>query len=767
MIIYVHQACNKTFYGEKCAKVCSTNCVDQQCDHVTGYCISCVEGRSGDLCVKSVGSEGGGGGGDSIIPAVIGAVVAVVVITAIIVGFIIWRRRKNRPDEEQEAEEGVSRNGGARNLSYTGAALELDTNKRSSKHKQFVEKASQTPSGMFNNGYEKSSEGDTDEDVRNNAHAIRLGRNTALPVEALKEYILQHSSDSHFKDEFSSIPMANSSPQTLGLAPGNIKKNRYKNIIPYDSSRVLLRVDQTKDQSDYINASYVTGYEERETFIASQAPNDLILQDFVRMIWEQRVDRVVMLSNLVELGKKRCSMYWPVDGEEEFGEVNVRLLTTHVFAQYTIRHLQLSQSKEPARPVTQFHFTAWPDKSVPESPWGLRVMAVPGSGPVLVHCSAGVGRTGTFIALCNLLREAEDTGKMNFLDTLWKLRQDRMHTIQTVAQYVYLHKAALVGHTVAGSTIQVKDMNARLAALESEKPDTKSALSYRREFEAVVAACDATINQYNESTQQPEESVYQNTSGVADKRKNRLSNILPNQAFRPVLIAEAHKEDTYINAVLVPNLTRDNHDLLTQLPLPSTVTDFWRLVTQFNVGLVVAFDLDTMDSDQTIGDFLPKSEKKPFENDRYLVETEPPRESTVAWEFPLTVHQKAVSGMGNSVPLLHKTLTLLACKDHKLDPESVLELQYKIKSCRLSKKSRIIFMCRNGADQCGLMCVQSILLDRLEADQCLAVPVAVGSIKAIRPQVIPTVDQYKCLYRVLKLAHESKNVYGNVGDGSL
>ncbi|KAK3739089.1 hypothetical protein RRG08_064534 [Elysia crispata] len=146
-----NQKCNKTFYGEKCAKVCSTNCVDQQCDHVTGYCISCVEGRSGDLCVKSVGSEGGGGG-DSIIPAVIGAVVAVVVITAIIVGFIIWRRRKNRPDEEQEAEEGVSRNGGARNLSYTGAALELDTNKTSSEHKQFVEKASQTPSGMFNNG---------------------------------------------------------------------------------------------------------------------------------------------------------------------------------------------------------------------------------------------------------------------------------------------------------------------------------------------------------------------------------------------------------------------------------------------------------------------------------------------------------------------------------------------------------------------------------------------------------------------------------------
>ncbi|KAK3739085.1 hypothetical protein RRG08_064531, partial [Elysia crispata] len=514
------------------------------------------------------------------------------------------------------------------------------------------------------------------------------------------------------------------------------------------------------------------GYEEGETFIASQGPNDVIINDFVRMLWEQKVDRVVMLTNLIELGKKKCSMYWPGSGEEEFGEVTVRLLTTHVFAQYTIRHLRLSQNGKPAQELTQFHFTAWPDKSVPESPWGLvdfqqRVMAVPGSGPILVHCSAGVGRTGTFIALCNLLKEAEDTGKMNFLDTLWKLRQDRMHTIQTVAQYVYLHKAALVGHTVAGSTIQVKDMNARLAALESEKPDTKSALSYSREFEAVVAVCDATINQSNESTQQPEESVYQNTSGVADKRKNRLSNILPNLAFRPVLIAEAHKEDTYINAVLVPNLIQNSYDLLTQLPLPSTVTDFWRLVTQFGVGLVVAFDMDSGSSDETIGDFLPKSEKKPFENDRYLVETEPPIESTVAREFPLTVHQKAVSGMGNSVRQVKKTLTFLACKNPELDPECVLELQEKIKSIRTNETSHTIFACRNGADKCGLMCVQSILLDRLEADQCLTVPLVVGGIKAIRPHVIPTVDQYKCLYRVLKLAHESKNVYGNVGDGSL
>ncbi|KAK3763465.1 hypothetical protein RRG08_056933 [Elysia crispata] len=142
---------------------------------------------------------------------------------------------------------------------------------------------------------------------------------------------------------------------------------------------------------------------------------------------------------------------------------------------------------------------------------------------------------------------------------------------------------------------------------------------------------------------------------------------------------------------LTPTLCSCRRDLLTQLPLPSTVTYFWRLVTQFNVGLVIAFDLDSRNSDKSTRN--------------------------------------------------NQTLTLLMCKSTDLQPG-------------------------NGADHCGMMCVQSILLDRLEADQCLTVPLVVGGIKAVRPQVIPTLDQYKCLYSVLKLAHESQNVYGNVGDMS-
>ncbi|KAK3762356.1 hypothetical protein RRG08_047192 [Elysia crispata] len=167
-------------------------------------------------------------------------------------------------------------------------------------------------------------------------------------------------------------------------------------------------------------------------------------------------------------------------------------------------------------------------------------------------------------------------------------------------------------------------------------------------------------------------------------------------------------------------------------------------------------------SSQTIGDFLPKSETEPFENDRYLVEARQHSEGKLVSEFTLTVHQK----MDESIPHTKKTLALLLCKRLKLDTQSVLDLQDQIRYRRPIGNVRTIYMCRNGADYCDLMCVQSILLDRLKCDRCLAVPLVVGSIKAIRLQVIPTVDQCRCLYRVLKLAHESQYVYRNLRDVS-
>ncbi|GFO40636.1 receptor-type tyrosine-protein phosphatase alpha-like, partial [Plakobranchus ocellatus] len=586
-----------------------------------------------------------------------------------------------------------------------------------------------------------------------------LPGNTAVAVEDLRSYLHNHVSDTFLKDQFESVPMANSYSQHEGLSAQTSKKNRYKNILPYDHSRVLLQVDADKKHEDYINASFVKGYNTEESFIASQAPNSVILNDFVRMLWEKQVDRVVMLTNLIEDRKIKCTMYWPEDEEVTFGEIKVKLLTTKVFAEYTIRQMRLSKDAESPRTLTQFHFTAWPDKSVPDSPWGLvdfqqRVLASPGSGPLLVHCSAGVGRTGTFIALCHLLQEAEATGKMDFLSTLWRLRQDRMQMIQTLDQYKFLHRAALVGHMAAGTSIPVREISERFQKLESQQNK-----GYRQEFDALSAVC---VEDISESTQTPDDKddEYENSRTAINKQKNRLNNILPKDAYMPELTCEVKTMDKYINAVLVPSLTKTRHNILTQLPLPSTVTDFWRLVTQYNVGLVVAFQTDLRPTDETIGEFLPSSESEPMRGAVFEIHTINKEEHRLWQELSVNVSKKKKTLLGNSAE--QHLVTCLLCKNSTLDPETVVEYLKKVKLCKPGDQSRTLYMCRNGADQCGLMCVQSILLDKLEADQCLTVPLVVGAIKAIRPQVIPTVDEYMCLYQVLRLTHEASNVYGNL-----
>ncbi|GFN87561.1 receptor-type tyrosine-protein phosphatase u [Plakobranchus ocellatus] len=245
------------------------------------------------------------------------------------------------------------------------------------------------------------------------------------------------------------------------------------------------------------------------------------------------------------------SMYWPGEEGEEiaFGEIKVKLLTTKVFAEYIIREMQLSKKAKSPRALIHFHFTAWPEKSVPDSPWGLvdfqqRVLASPGSGPLLVHCSNGVGRTGMFIALCHLLQEAETTGKMDFLSTLKRLRQDRMNMIQTIDQYKFLHYAALVGHMAAGTSIPVREISERFKRLENHQNN-----GFRKEFDALSTVC---VDGISESTQTPDDKAdgCEEIQTVINKQKNRFSNILPKFDQDPPRYLDAATPSLYSNGFL-------------------------------------------------------------------------------------------------------------------------------------------------------------------------------------------------------------------------
>ncbi|BFZ21542.1 hypothetical protein BsWGS_24580 [Bradybaena similaris] len=598
-------------------------------------------------------------------------------------------------------------------------------------------------------------------DVEYNNLVVTASSTSVLLVD-LPDF-LKSRDRSFFENQFREISANESATMTVGLSPENKNKNRYKNICTYDHSRVHLVADPGKNNGDYINASFVQGYRSDERFIAAQGPTKIILEDFIRMLWEQSVEKVVMLTNLVEDGKQKCECYWPDEGEVKFGEITVTLAITQMFADYTIRRLQLRKKDQPVQHVTHFHFTAWPDRDVPTGAWGLvdfeqKVASYPTDKPVVVHCSAGVGRTGTFIALRNVMREAEETGRMDFFSTVQKLRQDRVNMVQTVDQYIFLHRAAHVAMLCIGTTVTKEDIRDRLRMLETRSKSGQT--NMEAEFKAICRARDHDQPDSEPVVEGPND-VYNNTDS---RRTDRDSSLEASLTYRPVLACETEHFRDYINAVLVPSFTKPNQQILTQLPRASTTTDFWRLVTQYKVSTIVAFQTDLILQDQTLGQYLPDSDDQPMELSMFTIGSEP-GPSSIYWKQRNIVINTDKEKIANTsaVKAPEQHITHLACNPKTVSCAFLLALIEKLRLLGSASSGRVLYSCRDGATYSGLACVLSLLLDRMDNDHRLTIPLVVGALKAIRPEVIPTLDQYRLLYDVLLQYSENTAEYSNIG----
>ncbi|XP_019860969.1 PREDICTED: receptor-type tyrosine-protein phosphatase F-like [Amphimedon queenslandica] len=231
------------------------------------------------------------------------------------------------------------------------------------------------------------------------------------------------------------------------LLPENRAKNRYTNILAYDHSRVKLESIDDEPGSDYINANYIPGYRMRRAYIATQGPLPSTFDDFWRMTWEQNSHVIVMLTQLVERGRTKCHRYWPGAQPEVYGEINVDMLSETEKSDWIVRKFKITKEKR-SRTITHYQFVSWPDHGVPDEAGPaldfvreVHEVASSAFGPVIVHCSAGVGRTGTFIALGTLLQHIKDHDWVDLFGLASEMRQHRNHMIQTEPQYVFIHKA--------------------------------------------------------------------------------------------------------------------------------------------------------------------------------------------------------------------------------------------------------------------------------------------------------------------------------------
>ncbi|MCI4379489.1 hypothetical protein PGIGA_G00228910 [Pangasianodon gigas] len=309
-----------------------------------------------------------------------------------------------------------------------------------------------------------------------------------------KKAFIQHVEDlcandnAKFHEEFAELPKLLHDLATSDAdLPWNRSKNRFTNIKPYNNNRVKLLSEPGIPGSDYINASFVSGYLCPNEFIATQGPLPGTVADFWRMIWETRTKTIAMLTQCFEKGRIRCHQYWPEDNKPVtvFGDIIITKLTEDVHPDWTVRALRVEKHGD-YMVVHHFNYTSWPEHGVPESSSTLIqfVKAVRSNrghdnATIVVHCSAGVGRTGVFIALDHLIQHIRDHDFVDVYGLVAELRSERMCMVQNLAQYMFLYQSTLDLLTSKGNSQSIWFVN--YSALE--KMDSLDAMEGDVELE--------------------------------------------------------------------------------------------------------------------------------------------------------------------------------------------------------------------------------------------------------------------------------------------
>jgi len=239
-------------------------------------------------------------------------------------------------------------------------------------------------------------------------------------------------------------------PNTCAAAreEGNVKKNRHPDFLPYDHARIKLKVESSPSRSDYINASPIIEHDPRmPAYIATQGPLSHTIADFWQMVWESGCTVIVMLTPLVEDGVKQCDRYWPDEGSSLYHVYEVNLVSEHIWCEdFLVRSFYLKnvQTQE-TRTLTQFHFLSWPAEGTPASTRPLLDFRRKvnkcyrgRSCPIIVHCSDGAGRTGTYILIDMVLnRMAKGVKEIDIAATLEHVRDQRPGLVRSKDQFEF------------------------------------------------------------------------------------------------------------------------------------------------------------------------------------------------------------------------------------------------------------------------------------------------------------------------------------------
>ncbi|XP_052327018.1 receptor-type tyrosine-protein phosphatase kappa-like isoform X14 [Oncorhynchus keta] len=564
----------------------------------------------------------------------------------------------------------------------------------------------------------------------------------AIRVADLLQHInLMKTSDSYgFKEEYESFFEGQSASWDVAKKDTNRTKNRYGNIIAYDHSRVILQPMEDDPSSDYINANYIDGYQRPSHYIATQGPVHETVYDFWRMVWQEQSACIVMVTNLVEVGRVKCYKYWP-DDAEVYGDFKVTFVEVEPLAEYVVRTFTLERRGfNELREVKQFHFTGWPDHGVPYHATGLlsfirrvKISNPPSAGPIVVHCSAGAGRTGCYIVIDIMLDMAEREGVVDIYNCVKALRSRRINMVQTEEQYIFIHDAILEACLCGETAIPACEYKA--AYYDMIRIDSQSNSSHLKdEFQTL-----------NSVTPQPQPEDCSIALLPRNHEKNRFMDMLPPDRCLPFLITIDGESSNYVNAALMDSYRQPAAFIVTQHPLPNTVKDFWRLV--YDYGCTSLVMLNEIDLAQGCPQYWPEEGTL-----RYG----PVQVECMSCSMDCDVISRLFRICNLTRPqegyLMVRQFQYLGWAAHREVPASkrsflklILQVDKWQEECE-EGEGRTIIHCLNGGGRSGMFCAISIVCEMIKRQNVVDVFHAVKSLRNSKPNMVDSPDQYRFCY---------------------
>ncbi|XP_013394760.1 receptor-type tyrosine-protein phosphatase epsilon isoform X4 [Lingula anatina] len=611
----------------------------------------------------------------------------------------------------------------------------------------------------------------------------------SIPVEKFQEVLKEKKKRNLLEIEFKALMrFQDDYASEAALRPINRAKNASPEVVPRkfskwldDFNRVVLEPLSDDPDTEYINATYIDGYNKAKAYIAAQGPTQKTVGDFWRMVWQERSHCIVMTTGLFEHARQQCEKYWD-NKQVRYGDIVILQEDCDTLADFNIRTFRLVKlDTEEQRVVKQFQYASWGETDCPDCSAILefrrRIKSFMQNkrGPIVVHCGSGAGRTGTFLAIDIALDRISIDNTIDIFNSVVYLRNSRPWMVQNLEQYKFIYETVVIYLQCKVTVISATELPAVVQKLAVKDEHTKLN-GFEREFKTMQNVV-------------PKLTVGECAGGhrVENRKKSRDIMLQPPERARPYLLSfERTESSDYINAVYVDGYRHQQAFIVTQWPLKCTINDIWRMVYDYQIATIVLLN------------DIPESRNYPYFWPTKLKETKKYGPVNVQYTYQDTgphiktrifsVKKRAVYTNLDDHLLELASLKVSCCKanlaslDTKVEEQdsrtvsmfqltcwpsghkvptsnsALLDLLNMVEQSQLKNAARrgpICVMSKNGVSRCGVFCAISMACEKLKAEGEVDIFKAVKTVKMNRPQLVENLVEYIYCYTFMVILLEN------------